>query len=71
MTTIPRGHWAYLQRARNAKLLAGLTPDPAPTPHPTSHFEFPNPTDLRGIPAIGMSVPGHIRGTQPENAVTR
>ena len=69
MTTFPRGHHAYLQRLAHLKAHPP-TPDTTTTT-PTTTFAFPNPTDLRGIPAIGQGVPGHIRGTQPETAATR
>lgn len=69
--TFPRGHHAYLQREANARLIARLSPEDAPHPHASSSFEFPDPTDLRGIPVCGPNVTGTIRGTQPENAATR
>lgn len=34
-------------------------------------FEFPNPVDLRGIPAIGRGVGGCIPGTRPDAITDR
>lgn len=31
----------------------------------------PSPAELRGIPVCARNVPGHIRGTQPEQEVCR
>lgn len=71
MSTFPRGHHAFLARLHNAQLIARLNPDTSPPAHLSTRFEFPDPTDLRGIPAVGLGVPGHVRGTQPEATVCR
>lgn len=69
MPTFPKGYHAFELRVANAKRLAKLTPDERRAI--TSTFEFPDPVDIRGIPAVGRSISGHIRGTQPESAATR
>ena len=71
MATFPKGHYAHQTRLENAKRLAHLNPTPPPQPHIAPTFTFPNPVDLRGIPAVGQGISGHIHGTQPENFVTR
>ena len=70
MPTFPKGFHAFQLRLANAQRIARLT-ESAPAPHVSSSFSFPDPVDLRGIPAIGRGVGGTIPGTQPENAVAR
>lgn len=73
MTTFPRGHSAYMQRIENAKLIAKLDPGERPVivAATGTRFEFPDPVDMRGIPALGPGVGGTMRGTQPEARATR
>ena len=75
MPTFPRGELSQLPprfvsyRDRVAVAQAAAESD---TPHVhRSSYEFPNPGDLRGIPAIGSGVQGHIAGTQPERRACR
>jgi hypothetical protein len=73
MATFPRGHHLYQLRVENAKKLAhqGRLVHVHIDAAVSARFEFPDPVDLRGIPAVGRGVGGHIRGTQPEAATTR
>jgi hypothetical protein len=64
--TFPKGHNAYLTRVENATIIAALSPDDPKPVHIHTTFEFHDPTDLRGIPAIGTGVGGVIRGTRPD-----
>jgi len=61
------------EHAASARLLIRIARDSnQPLTRPiTDRFEFPDPVDLRGIPATGRGVGGTIRGTQPEHAATR
>lgn len=56
--------------AKNAKLLAQLARESsgnlAEEREERRRFEFPEPADLRGIPAIGRGVGGAIPGTRPD-----
>jgi len=68
MSTFPRGHHhtapTHGQVPLNVNRAIGTTAGTATTPAHRG-FEFPSPTDLRGIPAIGHGVTGTIRGTDP------
>lgn len=68
MSTFPKGHNARQQLERNRRIIAKI--DAHIHNHVTinvsRHFEFPNPVDLRGIPALGRGVGGTIRGTRPD-----
>jgi hypothetical protein len=71
--TFPLGHNAFLERQRNAKLLATL--DAALAGNITAERAKcrlqGSPADLRGLPAVGRGVGGAIRGTQPEAELMR
>lgn len=43
----------------------------APIPERTTHCDPADGQALRGIPAVGRNVAGHIEGTQPESAAVR
>jgi hypothetical protein len=68
MSTFPRGHNATAPGPNgpplNVNRAIGTNTGTA-TPPAHRRFEFPSPTDLRGIPAIGHGVTGTIRGTDP------
>jgi hypothetical protein len=70
MPNFPLGHHAHLQRQANAKRIAQLTPS-QPAIHVHTGFSFPDPQDLRGIPALAQGVGGTIPGTQPEQHACR
>jgi hypothetical protein len=59
------------EHARHAVLLARIARDTggqvdvAREASKARRFEFPNPVDMRGIPALGKGVGGTIRGTSP------
>ena len=67
LSQLPPRFVAYRDRAAAAQ--AAAISD-QPIVHRSS-YEFPNPGDLRGIPAIGFGVQGHIAGTQPERRACR
>jgi hypothetical protein len=46
------------------------SPEPEPEPKPTWSVTAGNEKTLRGIPAIGRGVQGHIEGTRPDQAST-
>lgn len=58
--------------ARNAKLLTRIARETGghiPTERDrarSNRFEFSNPVDMRGIPALGPGVGGTIHGTRPD-----
>jgi hypothetical protein len=56
------------EHTQNAKLIAKIAHEgDARFERPaTARFEFPNPVDMRGIPALGRGVGGTIRGTRPD-----
>ena len=68
LSQLPPRFVAYRDRAAAAQAAAA---DQAPQHVHRSSYEFPNPGDLRGIPAIGSGVQGHIAGTQPERRACR
>jgi hypothetical protein len=59
------------EHARHAVLLARIARDTggqvdvAREALRETRFEFPNPSDIRGIPLVGRGVSGVIRGTSP------
>lgn len=60
----------YEDRVRAARAIASSTTGDTAEPMPRSHTAADNLT-LRGIPAVGRGVSGHIAGTQPESVATR
>lgn len=68
MSTFPKGHNARQQLERNRRIIAKIDADihDRLTVHVSSSFEFPDPVDMRGIPALGPGVGGTIRGTRPD-----
>lgn len=56
--------------ARTARLLITIARDTGNRlERHHERFEFPDPVDIRGIPATGRGVSGTIRGTQPESRI--
>jgi hypothetical protein len=73
MATFPIAHRNYLMRIDSAKKLTRVLRSTGATiadARANSHTAADGIT-LRGIPAIGLGVAGHIPGTQPESAATR
>lgn len=71
MATFPRGFHARETRRRNERLTtqaAGTNTTPAKV---TWLVDPSDAITLRGIPAIGRGVAGHIPHTQPEQQATR
>lgn len=68
MTTFPKGFNARQQLERNRKVIARIDGHLHENLKVTvsRRFEFPNPVDMRGIPALGRGVGGTIRGTRPD-----
>jgi hypothetical protein len=67
----PKGHYAHEARAANARRIAALEPD-APVTHTHRGFEFPDPVDMRGIPAVGRGCGGGaVRGSRPGDGLFR
>jgi hypothetical protein len=71
--TFPLGHCAFLERQRNARLIATLDGalDGKLTAQQARRRLQGSPADLRGIPAVGRGVGGAMPGTQPEAALMR
>jgi hypothetical protein len=73
MATFARGYWTAKVRAHNQRVLNDIdrhTTQTAPGKI-TWLVTAGNEHTLRGIPAIGRSVAGAIRGTNPEAEVTK
>ena len=68
MSTFPKGHNARAQLERNRRIIAKIDGHLHENVKVavTRRFEFPNPVDMRGIPALGPGVGGTIRGTRPD-----
>jgi hypothetical protein len=69
LSTFPKGHSARVQLERNRKIIARIDLSAHITVSVSRRFEFPNPVDMRGIPALGRGVGGTIRGTRPDAIV--
>jgi hypothetical protein len=69
MSTFPRGHHhtapTHNRTPLDVNRAVGTNTGTATPPVVHRRFEFPIPTDLRGIPAIGHGVNSTIRGTDP------
>lgn len=62
------------EHARNASLIAKLTPDTADTTkldRPRPGHEAPDPVDLRGIPVVGRGIAGISPGSRPDAITDR
>jgi hypothetical protein len=73
MATFPRGHSNRTVHTGNQKMIVNLAPIVVPKVSKTARFTF-TPGDnhtLRGIPAIGRGVAGHIPGTSPSGGISR
>jgi hypothetical protein len=71
--TFPRGHHAFQARLQNAQRIAKLAKEGKPIErHVQRGFEFADPVDLRGLPAVGRGCGGGaIRGTRPGDGLFR
>jgi hypothetical protein len=66
--SLPARHVSYRERVDQARALARAAAESGGNiaHERAARFEFQDPVDLRGIPAIGRGVAGHIPGTHPE-----
>jgi hypothetical protein len=69
--SFPKGHYAHDARLANAQRIAKLDGEAKVERHVARSFEFPDPVDLRGLPAIGRGCSGAIRGTRPGDGLFR
>ena len=67
MPTFPRGFANYQTHAANAKLLVSLARDAGGNiaDERARQVYMMSPQELRGLPAVGRGVGGHIAGTKP------
>jgi len=70
MATFAKGYNTRALNTKNANLIHSLSGQ-TPTIPIQSITWIQDPTDLRGIPAIGRGVPGRIAGTNPEDITNR
>lgn len=68
-----RVHRRHLERVAHARLLAELVAETGGDVEEerAKRRHAPSSMDLRGLPAVGRGVAGHIRDTQPERYVCR
>lgn len=70
--SLPVRHITYQEHAAQARALARAALETGGNLHTErKRFEFANPVDLRGIPAIGRGVSGCIPGTRPDGIADR
>lgn len=67
-SSLPARHIRYTERLAHAHALRTAIPD---TTIIRGQHTAADGITLRGIPAIGRGVAGHVPGTQPESAATR
>lgn len=68
-SSLPARHIRYAERVAHARALAGAAIDTSSSI--SASTTAADSLTLRGIPAIGHGVAGHIPGTQPESAAIR
>jgi hypothetical protein len=70
MPTFPKGFWTAKVATRNESVVNHHRRHQIQTIQGKVTWIM-DPTDLRGIPAIGRGVPGRIAGTNPEDITNR
>jgi hypothetical protein len=70
MPNVPMSSIPYLRRAEERAAAAAAAATTTPTPI-VAGYTAADAATLRGIPAVGRGVHGHIAGSQPERHVCR